>query len=416
MMALVSSKKVVFFSYIWHGAFFAITSAMLDFNTIFPALIDSLTSNSFIFGSMLAILLGTPLIFNLIFSHYLKRAKKKRNFLLIGIYLRSLSFLSMALFIWLFAADQPKIAIISLYFFLLLFSVSAGFAGISYSDLIAKMLKDPNQRTKLYATKQIISSIAAFAGGVIVTYIFSQDLTYPLNYVIGLLIGSAGLIIAATGFWFVKEPIDKTSNQEAESLKTFFKRIPKILKDDLEFRKFIIIDNFSTFGLMIIPFYMLFVKQEMMIEDRYIGIYLLIMLAGKVLSSFIWGFLGKKWHSKMVVTSCMAMGGLIPILAILLIQTTPLIYGIVFFFVGMVISGRSIGFSPYLLDIAPNENRLEYLGIRGSLNLFIIILPLLAGAIIQGFGYVVTFVIVSFMMFMTVLFQILYKGKNIQKL
>lgn len=409
---VVSSKKIVFFSYIWHGAFFAITSAMLDFNTIFPALIDSLTSNTFIFGSMLAILLGTPLMFNLIFSHYLKRAKKKRNFLLLGIYLRSLSFLSMATFVWLFASNQPTVAIISLYFFLLLFSVSAGFAGISYSDLIAKMLKDPKQRTRLYAIKQIISSIAAFAGGAIVTYIFSKGLTYPLNYVIGLLIGSMGLIIASIGFWFVKEPIQEHTISKTETLGSFFKRIPSILKNDVEFRKFIIIDNFSIFGLMIIPFYMLFVKQEMVIEDTFIGIYLLIMLAGKVVSSFIWGFLGKKWNSKMVVKVCMMMGGIIPLVAIMLIHTTPLIYGVVFFLVGMVISGRSIGFSPYLLDIAPNENRLEYLGIRGSLNLFVIILPLLAGAVIQSFGYIKTFIIVSVVMFMTVLFTILYKGKN----
>lgn len=133
---------------------------------------------------------------------------------------------------------------------------------------------------------------------------------------------------------------------------------------------------------------------------------------GKVLSSFFWGYIGKKFNAKRIVGVCIAVGGVIPLLAILLANTNAYLYGIIFFLIGIIVSGRQIGFSPYLLDLSPEENRLEYLGIRGSLNVFIIILPLLAALIIETLGYQATFIIVSIVMLLTSLFQTYYKKKT----
>ncbi len=406
------SKKTIFFAFIWHGIFLAITSSMLDLNTVFPSLVNTLTENTFVFASLLTVMLGTPLIFNLLFSHFLRRAKRKRNFLLLGIYLRAFSFLSIGIFVYFFAENNPWITIMSLYFFLLMFSISAGFAGISYSDLIGKTLPDTKDRTKLFTYIQFFSSIAAFLGGLIITYIFTKDLNYPINYSLSLIIGFVGLLIASIGYFFVKEPAETNVNESSESFVDYLKKIPKIIKNDFEFRKYIIIDNFSSFGVMIIPFYIVFARNEMSIDDSYIGIYLLIILFGKLMSTFFWGYVGKRWNAKTIVTVCITVGGIVPIIAIALSNFSPIIFGIVFFFVGFIISGRKIGFSPYLLDIAPKERRIEYLGIRGSLNVFMIILPLLAALVINLFGYIYTFIMVSVIMLLTSLFHIYYQKKT----
>jgi hypothetical protein len=77
--------KRVYFAYIWHGFFLALTMSMLDLNTVFPTLVSLLTSSRLVFGTLYAIMLGGPLIFNLIFSHYLSNASFKKKYLLIGI-------------------------------------------------------------------------------------------------------------------------------------------------------------------------------------------------------------------------------------------------------------------------------------------------------------------------------------------
>ena len=87
-----------------------------------------------------------------------------------------------------------------------------------------------------------------------------------------------------------------------------------------------------------------------------------------------------------------------PLLAMLAAAVGPGWYAVVFFLVGVVTSGRNIGFEPYLLEIAPDEKRTLYIGLRGTLNLFDVLLPLVGGVLIQVAGFTTAFVTVSAMM------------------
>ncbi len=399
-MGKKSSKKYVYFAFIWHGFFLAITVSMLDLNTVFPALITTLTSSRIIFGLLYSVMLSVPLIFNVIFSHFLKNKKHKKIYLLFGIYLRGLSFLGMALFTYYFAKTNPELTIASYFLFVFLFSISAGFAGISYSDIIAKEL-DSKSRVKLYTIKQFFGSSGAFLGGLFIAQIFTREILFPVNYSISLFIGFIGLLIASLGFVFLKEPESIIKDEPKISLKDFIKKIPKILKKDDSFKYFIIVENLTGFSIMLLPFYMVYAKESFSLDAKYIGIYLIIQTIGTIFSNVLWGYLASKFNAKYIVGICIVLGGLNPILALILSNTTPIVFGIVFFVIGFMISGRKIGFEPYLLDIIPLTERVEYLGIRGSLNVFVVILPLIAGIFISIFGYIATFILVTVMMFIS---------------
>jgi len=69
---LTGQARAVYFAYIWHGFFLALTMSMLDLNTVFPALVSELTESKALFGLLYSIMLGAPLVFNLVFSHVLK--------------------------------------------------------------------------------------------------------------------------------------------------------------------------------------------------------------------------------------------------------------------------------------------------------------------------------------------------------
>lgn len=396
-----SQVKVVCFAYVWHGFFLAITLSMLDLSTVFPALVSELTESKVLFGLLYAIMVGAPLIFNLIFSHYLMSHQYKKKFLLIGIYLRSAAFLGMALSTWFFGADNPRLAIYTFFIWVLLFSISAGFAGIAYADVMGKVL--PSQRrARLYAVKQFFASVAAFAGGMIIAGLFkSGNLAFPGNYTLTLTIGFIGLAAASIGFFFIHEPASPVLSSQNQSLLSYIRHVPQIIKKDKQFRRFIILENMASFSVMILPFYMIFAKDTFQSSQQYLGQYLLIQVAGTVLSSFVWGYLASRTESRVVVRSCIYLESTIPIIAILLAQTNPMLYSIVFFLIGFVISGRKIGFEPYLLDIAPDDQRTVYLGIRGTLNIFSVILPVVSGFFISQFGYRLTFFLVSLSMLLS---------------
>ena len=397
-MSTRNNQKIIYFAFIWHGFFLALTMSMLDLNTVLPSLIDELTQSKLLFGMIYSIILGVPLVFNIVFSHYLKSFKYKKKFLLLGIYLRAMAFLGISFFTYKFSISDPDLVIKSIFFWIFLFSISAGFAGISYADIIGKTL-DSKHRSQLYAIKQFFASIAAFIGGLLISNIFNvSNLVFPDNYSLSLLIGFIGLAISSIGFYLLKEPASEISKVKKDNFISYLKNVPTIIKHDTKFRRFIIIENLASFSIMMLPFYIIFSKETFNIDNSYLGKYLMFQVLGTILSNIIWAFIGKKYNSKAILKICILLGAIIPMIAIILSKLGPNYFTILFFLLGFIISGRKIGFEPYILDIAPSDRRTEYLGIRGTLNIFVVILPILGGTFINFIGYNTTFIIVSIAM------------------
>ena len=371
--------------------------SMIDLNTVLPSLISELIDSKIIFGLLYSMILGVPRLFNIIFSHFLSYVKYKKKVLITGIYLRAFSFLGMAFTTYYYGKDNPGLVIIFFFIWIFMFSISGGFASLSYNEIIGK-LTTKGQREKIFASKQFVASIMAFSGGLIVKYIFSPGkYTFPNNYSILLAIGFLGLVIAAFSFWMIKEEPSAVSDERLKLIK-FLKKVPDLLKNDPQFLKFVLIENMSSFSMMVLPFYIVFAKDTFNLSAEYIGIFLLFQIAGMITSNLFWGYIGDKKGARYVVRVCILIGGIIPILALIAGQMNPDIYKYLFFLVGFVKSGRKIGFLPYLLDLAPEDKRTIYLGIRDSLNILIIILPLIGGVLINFLGYTLTFIIVSIVM------------------
>ncbi|MFW5988071.1 MAG: MFS transporter [bacterium] len=182
------------------------------------------------------------------------------------------------------------------------------------------------------------------------------------------------------------------------TLKEYIKNVPNILKADKNFIQFIIIENMASFSLMLFPFYIVYARETFNIGTNYIGKYLLYQIAGTILSNLLWGYISDRFNSKTVVRICILGGAVVPLIALALTPAGPEVFVIIFFLIGFLKSGRKVGFEPYLLHIAPDDRRTVYLGIRGTLNFFVVLLPLLGGIFIDYLGYIFTFTLVSIIM------------------
>ncbi|MFW5986143.1 MAG: MFS transporter, partial [Halanaerobiales bacterium] len=293
-----NNKKMMYGIFVWHGFFLALTMSMIDFNTVLPSLINNLMESKIIFGSLYSILLGAPKLFNIIFSHYLESYKYKKKFLMLGIYLRAFSFLGMAVTTYFFAPRSPVLVVVSFYIWVALFALSGGFAGLSYSEIIAKLVVRPD-RGRLFAFKEFASSVAAFTGGLIVSRIFRmENLPFPSNYALNFVIGFSGLIVAAFAFWMIDEPPSQVESEDRIPPGEFFAKVINILNKDRRFSNFIVVENLSSFSLMVLPFYMLYARDIFGVGEAYIGKYLLFQITGKVSSNLIWGYIADRLSSR----------------------------------------------------------------------------------------------------------------------
>jgi len=171
--------------------------------------------------------------------------------------------LGISFFTFKFSISDPDLVVKSIFFFIFLFSISAGYAGISYADIIGKTL-DSRKRNQLYAIKQFFTSIEAFIGGLLISKIFNvSNLGFPNNYSLSLLIGFIGLAISSIGFYLLKEPASEIIMVEKDNFISYLKNVPTIIKNDTKFRRFIIIGNLASFSIMILPFYIISAKKRL---------------------------------------------------------------------------------------------------------------------------------------------------------
>ncbi|MDX9917792.1 MAG: MFS transporter [Gudongella sp.] len=394
--------RSTYIAFLWHGFFLALTMATIELNTVLSSLISLLTDNPVAFGAIYSILLGAPLVFNLIFSRYLENFAYKKKFLLIGIYVRGASFLGMSLVTLFFAQSQPFISLLSFYLLIFIFSISGGLAGIAYSDIVGKLLP-PGKRGELYAAIQLVSGLAALGGGFLIAWLFKPGVwSFPANYAISFFIGFLGLILGALGFWMVKEPETTIKSvPDGDKKEGLLNEVFVTLRKDKTLRRFIIIENITGFSLMILPFYLIFVKEAFSNYEMYLGAFVISQIIGKISSNFLWAYITSRFGPEKVMQVCILIGSLIPLIAMVIRPLGPSWYILVFLLIGFISSGRSVGFEPYLLDISPDENRTLYLGIRGSLNIFVVLLPLLGGLFIKWLGFYITFSLVSIVMLTT---------------
>ena len=386
-------KKEVYAIFVWHGFFLALTRATLDPNTVFPALVATLVDSKTVFGLLYSVMLGVPFIFNIAFGHYLQDKPRKKPFLLLAIYLRVVAFLGIAAFTFFFATSAPLVVLVSLFGWIFLFSFSGGFAGLAYADIIGT-LAPKGTRGSLFASKQLAGSIAMLLGGMLVAGLLTLDsLPYPRNYALVLTTGAGGLFVAALAFWFIREEPRIVNEEPKEDFWSFLREVPSILRGDREFLRFILAGNLASFSLMLLPFYMIYAMDSFAGGEEFVGRFLLFQIAGAILSNLYWGYLSHRKGSKQVVRSCILMGGLIPVVALMLRPLGPGAFAFVFLLIGFVVSGRRVGFEPYLLDIAPEERRTIYVGINGTLNFSMVLLPALGGVFIDLLGFTATFLL-----------------------
>ncbi|MGB9779699.1 MFS transporter [Caldanaerobacter sp.] len=389
-----------YFPFIWHGFFIALTMTMIEMNTILPSLISQLTNSPVAFGALYSVMLGAPVAFNWLFGRFQSGFPYRKQFLILGIYIRSLSFIGMAVVTFLLAKTQPLLALLGFYLLIFIFSLSGGFAGIAYTDLIGKLLPS-EKRGGFFAIKQFFNGVGSLTGGLMVAWIFKPGaLEFPKNYSIAFLIGGIGLFVGVLGYLFMKEPPSTVKKEEnIHGLGEYLEKIVSILKKDKEFVKFIVVENLTGFSLMILPFYIVFIKHNFENYMNYLSFFVISQIVGNIFSNFLWAAISKKLGPKSVLRICILLGGTLPIIAILLKPLGLFSYMILFLLIGFIGSGRGIGFDLYFLEIAPDVDRPLYLGIRGSLNLLVAFLPLAGGIFIKYFGFYTTFIMVSVIMY-----------------
>ncbi len=383
-------SRINFKSFLWHAIFLALASNFMDIDTVIPAMLIQSGGTSFHLGILTAILLGGSSFFQLFFASYLSNKNYKKRYLLTAINLRAFSLFVLS-FLFFFSKNiKSDLIILFIFIIISFFAISGSFANISYMDIFGKSVK-PEKRKKFFTLKESITSIGVFISAMVVRELL-KNYDYPSNYSLLFLVAAFLLLIASLGFWQIKEVRSKIKINQG--IITFFKQIPSEIKQNSNLKYYLLLINTFGLALSLLPFLILFAKENFDLTGKMIGNFLVFRVTGMVVSGMVFYRLAHKVNYKFMVKTASIAGALIPVVSLFLIQYQ-FYYQFLFILSGFFVSAYKISKSGILIEISNADNRAKYTEISGAGDIISMIFPLLAGVLISVFGFHIIFIIVS---------------------
>jgi MFS family permease len=380
----------------WHGFWLAASLTFTEFNTVLPSLILDAGGAEIHIGVLTAIMIGVPLLAQLGFAGYLHGRDRKKPYLMLGIHLRVLALAGAATTIGITRSADTAVVIGLLYVWMLLFSMSGAFAGISYTDITGRAVPS-EQRRRFFVLKQTFAGVgvlgAALAGRTLLA-----RFDYPTEYQLMFFAAAGALLVATVGFWTLREP----SGSEADPTKSrprywqVMGSIPRMLKADRTLRLYILASNLVGLGITLVPFYVSLARTRIGLGSDQVGTLLLVQIVAMVASNALWSHVAKRRGFKGVIRWLILIAASGPPLALLL-ATGPFapFFPLIFLLSGSAHSADHIAGDAVIIEISNEQNRALYSGVFGTLNLTRAAFPVASGALLAALGYEAVFMAVA---------------------
>lgn len=387
-----SDQKSSYRGFLIHGIFLALTVTFTEVNSVLPALVLQVGGSEVHIGVITAIMIGLPLISQLLFAPFIQGRTRKKMYLIGGLYARMLALFSIGMLLMVSDKMSPLSVLFFIYAGLIIFSLSGAFAGISYVSLIGSTI--PGElRHQFFLRKQVFWSVGVLLSGVLTRYIitgFSGSFRYTFLFSLAALM----LALGSIGFWMIRESPDNSSAGSRPGIREIIHSMKEILKLDHTFRNYCITANILSMGIVLIPFYLPTLVREYDIPSVFTGTIVLLQMSGMLLSNLLWPRIVKPLGFKGLLKIQSIAGFTIPTLMVSLLASGSgmwIVY-LLFPLLGSLSSAHKMSSEAVLVQISDDKKRALYSGIYGAINLTSAAAPLLIGILLKQLPFQVIFI------------------------
>jgi len=382
-IVLISTDNVSF----WIGM------AFLGPTTVLPNLIRLLGGSPLAVGVLGAINSGAWMLPQFLAGRFIANRPLVQRRVIVPAYASRLCLALAAVSLLLLAPRAPSLAVAAILLGFLGFTVGDALSGIGWVELMSKVVPLP-MRGRVLGAGQSLSSFFSIGAGVLVEAILARPQPFAQNHALLLGLASAFTLIGTTGIALIREPRAPVESGPILPWGEYLRRLGMILRHDQRFARFMAVRCLAGLADMAAAFYVLFAVSRLHIREDAVGLFISAGVVGGLLCGVLLGTLGDRRGAGAVVRVVMILRCTCPALALL----APLAAGwgplpllglflLIFALAGMVNGAFMVGFTNYLLEIAPASERSLYIALANTLLGLLIAAPVLAGWLVQAAGY-----------------------------
>ena len=388
-------QKLSYRGFLLHGIFLALTVTFTEVNSVLPALVLQVGGSELHIGIITAIMIGLPMISQLLFAPFVQSRPRKKKYLIGGLYVRTIALFGIGMLLVSSEMLHPELILILVYAGLIIFSLSGAFAGISYVSLIGSTIPG-TLRHQFFLRKQVFWSIGVLLSGILTRYIlvgFKGSFRYAFLFSLASLM----LAIGSIGFWMIREQPEADISNKRPGFSDIFGSMFSILKNDRTFRNFCITANLLAMSIVLIPFYLPTIVRHYQIDSSFIGTVVLLQMSGMLLSNLLWPKIIKPLGFKGLLKIQSVAGFIIPLTLVFSLYAGAgqwIVYGI-FPLLGALSGAQKMNGEAVLVQVSDENKRALYSGVYGALNLTSALVPLLIGFLLRKSSFSPVFTILG---------------------
>jgi MFS family permease len=370
--------------------FVGVVLALIDPTSVLPAFVRQLTDSEFVVGLVSTIFHGGWLLPQLAAGRLINDKPRKKPYVLAGLSGRVLPWV-IALALWAGLDRNPTALLVLSFTCIGLFMASDGVVGVAWFDIVARAIPW-KRRSRLIGLVQLISGLTGIGAGALVGLILTLRL-FPDDYALIFTLAGVALIPTTIAEALVREPQPEEVNRQANGYVRGGWLKP--LVTDPTFRRLMVCRMLVGMMYLAAPFYVGHADDVLHLPESIIGRFVIAQtLAGMVAGTTL-GLVSERRGLGFVIRIGSAAAAIGPLFALAahiagdgwLVRAYPFIYVML----GVVNSVRLLGFTNYLLEIAPDGMRPVYVGLGNTIAGVLTIAPMIGGWLLEATSYATLF-------------------------
>lgn len=390
VLPLKTSRPVFSLNFRFHlleGALYGSSFALLNFQVVYPAIVQHLGGSNIAVGSLPVINYLLYLLPQLVSANYVSMEPYRRPWVLAGGLAQRLQILLIALVIALFGTGFPTLALMLFFLLFGLNQVIAGIVAPSWFDFVVKTTL-PHQRGRLMGLRSSFGSGLGLLNSLVLAALLTY-FTFPWNYALAFLLAFAFQFSSWVGLRKVVEETPSPTEPPVP-LSHLIAKVTAIVRKDRMFRLFLISTGFAVVGLMPQGFFTIVALKRFDLPESFIGFFTMTMLSAQVVFAGLLGWIADLKGHKISLIVCSGAMTLASVTA--LFAQHPIWYFAIFAFVGLIFGVELITRHNFVADLASEKTRPLYIGIMNAWSAPFFLSSLLAGWVSERFGYDVVFI------------------------
>ncbi|MCL6431249.1 MAG: MFS transporter [Anaerolineae bacterium] len=379
---------------------FWVAMAFLGPMTILPTLVRLLGGSEVAVGSLGTIMSGGWLLPQLLAGrHVVGRPFVKRQ-VLAPAYAGRCLFLLLVPALLLLGGRAPQLALVALLVSYLGFTIGDALSTVGWIELMSKTIP-AESRGRYLGLMQATGSLLAIGAGAMVSSILARPVPFLANHVFLILIAGILFFVGTTATAMIREPPGVDLGEAQPGWREYAPRLASIIRGDRRFAWLVVVRWLTALSDMGAAFYVLFAIDRLGVAPEMAGVFISVGVAGNLCSGIGLGLLADRRGCSQVIRVIAALRCIAPVLVLV----APLLLRVdrlaalaaivaVFFAGGLANGGFTVGFTNFLLQIAPPAERSTYVALANTLGGLVTVAPMLAGKLLEATSYEFLFLVV----------------------